>query len=49
MVEYRQIHYGRVCAPRKRSLMVDKILGADFSKIAGVYEKVYNGFFSGKV
>ncbi|MBP3606604.1 MAG: hypothetical protein J6J66_08420 [Clostridia bacterium] len=29
--------------------MVDKILGADFSKIAGVYEKVYNGFFSGKV
>lgn len=29
--------------------MIDKILGADFSKIAGVYENVYNGFFNEKV
>ncbi len=29
--------------------MIDKILGADFSKIEGVYEKVYNGFFNEKV
>ena len=29
--------------------MIDKILGADFSKFEGVYEKVYNGFFNEKV
>ena len=29
--------------------MIDKILGADFSKIEGVYEKIYNGFFNEKV
>ena len=28
---------------------IEKILGASFSKFQGVYEKVYNGFFSGKV